>query len=282
MDEEQALQFARNAAEKAMTGMKTEASVRMRLKDEVPTVLESKIGGMPYFPAGAAIPLDGNGNPLRFLMQIRCSDVQGIDCFPRQGMLQFWIAADDTWGMCDPADKGYRVIYFDQLDAPSEAAPITEMNGMEREFFPLKGEFGVSFELTEDVIPECTEQYEAAFCRHFNEASGESISSMYDLYSRLRLPLSVLEAAVARSDSSRGHRIGGSSDFCQYDPRETDEMQQRYDFQLLQLSSDFGRVNGKNYENIMWGDAGIGHFFINRKKLKNADFSDILYWCDCC
>lgn len=56
MDEEQALQFARNAAEKAMAGMKTEASVRMRLKDEVPTVLESKIGGMPYFPAGAAIP----------------------------------------------------------------------------------------------------------------------------------------------------------------------------------------------------------------------------------
>jgi|GEM_PF-3878632 len=52
MDEEQALHFARNAAEKAMAGMKTEASVRMRLKDEVPTVLESKIGGMPYFPAG--------------------------------------------------------------------------------------------------------------------------------------------------------------------------------------------------------------------------------------
>ncbi|MBQ7003439.1 MAG: hypothetical protein IJN57_05670 [Oscillospiraceae bacterium] len=41
MDEEQALHFARNAAEKAMAGMKTEASVRMRLKDEVPTVLES-------------------------------------------------------------------------------------------------------------------------------------------------------------------------------------------------------------------------------------------------
>lgn len=59
-------------------------------------------------------------------------------------------------------------------------------------------------------------------------------------------------------------------------------MQQRYDFQLLQLSSDFGRVNGKNDENIMWGDAGIGHFFINRRKLKNADVSDILYWCDCC
>jgi len=41
-------------------------------------------------------------------------------------------------------------------------------------------------------------------------------------------------------------------------------------------------VNGKNDENIMWGDAGIGHFFINRKKLKSADVSDILYWCDCC
>ncbi|MBQ3919961.1 MAG: DUF1963 domain-containing protein [Oscillospiraceae bacterium] len=28
--------------------------------------------------------------------------------------------------------------------------------------------------------------------------------------------------------------------------------------------------------------AGICHFFINSEKLKNCDFSDILYYTDCC
>ena len=53
---------------------------------------------------------------------------------------------------------------------------------------------------------------------------------------------------------------------------------ERYDFQLLQMCSDFGRDSTK----IMWGDAGICHFFINSEKLKNCDFRDVLYYCDCC
>ncbi|MBQ3918251.1 MAG: DUF1963 domain-containing protein [Oscillospiraceae bacterium] len=42
------------------------------------------------------------------------------------------------------------------------------------------------------------------------------------------------------------------------------------------------KENGENITNIMWGDAGICHFFINSEKLKNCDFSDILYYTDCC
>ena len=38
-----------------------------------------------------------------------------------------------------------------------------------------------------------------------------------------------------------------------------------------------------NYENgyIMWGDCGVCNFFINKDKLKNLDFSDVLYNWDC-
>ena len=32
----------------------------------------------------------------------------------------------------------------------------------------------------------------------------------------------------------------------------------------------------------MWGDAGIYGFFINRQKLKNLDFDDVIYNWDCC
>ena len=33
-------------------------------------------------------------------------------------------------------------------------------------------------------------------------------------------------------------------------------------------------------EKIMWGDAGVGHFFIDREALKLLDFSDVLYYWD--
>lgn len=31
----------------------------------------------------------------------------------------------------------------------------------------------------------------------------------------------------------------------------------------------------------MWGDSGICGFFINREKLKELDFSDVIYNWDC-
>ena len=85
MTKEQALQYTKYAAKKALDELEKQRSVRFTLKDEIPSVFESKIGGVPYFPSDAEIPVDSNGNPLRFLMQIKCSDIQGLDCFPKQG-----------------------------------------------------------------------------------------------------------------------------------------------------------------------------------------------------
>ncbi len=42
-------------------------------------------------------------------------------------------------------------------------------------------------------------------------------------------------------------------------------------------------MNWKEAEDyILWGDAGVGNFFINREDLKRRDFSKILYNWDCC
>lgn len=278
MTEEQALQYTKYAAEKALEELEKQYSVHFDLKDDIPSVFQSKIGGIPYFPSGSEIPVDSNGNQLRFLMQINCSDIQGIDCFPKQGIIQFWICADDCWGMCDKNDKGFRVIYYDAISDSTTTPQISEFNDMEKEFFPLKGEYGVAFLTTIEDTPKNSIEYENTFCKYFNEISGEDIKSPYDLKFTLKLPYDILNEAVYEGNSAYGHKIGGSSDFCQYDPRETMEQQKRYNFQLLQMCSDFGQ----NITKIMWGDAGICHFFINDEKLKNCDFSDVLYYCDCC
>lgn len=282
MTTEEAMHYVQYAAEKTLAELPKQYAVHFALTDETPSVWQSKIGGIPYMPSGTEMPVDSDGNPLRFLMQIRCSDVQGIDGFPAQGMLQFWICADDCWGMCDSHDKGYRVVYYDTISEHTMCPPLPEWSDTEQKFFPLKGEFGVAFlPVTEDT-PKHSIRYQKTFCHYFNEISGEHIEDPYDLKYKLHLPFAVLNEALYQNDSSSGHKIGGSSDFCQYDPRETAEQQERYNFQLLQMCSDFGRVNGTNITKIMWGDAGICHFFINAEKLKHCDFSDVLYYADCC
>ena len=34
-------------------------------------------------------------------------------------------------------------------------------------------------------------------------------------------------------------------------------------------------------KDIMWGDAGVANFFIDREALKNRDFSHVMYNWDC-
>ncbi|MCL1987051.1 MAG: DUF1963 domain-containing protein, partial [Firmicutes bacterium] len=49
---------------------------------------------------------------------------------------------------------------------------------------------------------------------------------------------------------------------------------------LFQMSSEFGSEIPEEDE-IMWGDAGVAHFFINRADLQNLKFDDVLYNWDC-
>lgn len=71
------------------------------------------------------------------------------------------------------------------------------------------------------------------------------------------------------------HKMGGYPGFTQFDPRNEEDS---HDVLLFQLDSDFG----DGADRIMWGDAGICNFFIHREKLKQCDFSDVIYNWDCC
>ena len=61
--------------------------------------------------------------------------------------------------------------------------------------------------------------------------------------------------------------------FTQEDPRYNKKFAE-YDTLLLQIDSEG--------EYVMWGDAGVGNFFIRRQDLVDKNFSDVLYNWDCC
>ena len=68
-------------------------------------------------------------------------------------------------------------------------------------------------------------------------------------------------------NNGEGHKLLGYPFFTQSDPRHNN-----YNTLLLQLDS---------CKDIMWGDCGVGNFFIDENKLKELDFSDVFFTWDC-
>ena len=77
-------------------------------------VKTSKFGGIPYIAQDAEVPVDAEGNQLALLAQINCTELPENDIYPKEGLLQFWIARDDSFGL---DSKGTNVVkYIKDID----------------------------------------------------------------------------------------------------------------------------------------------------------------------
>ena len=63
--------------------------------------------------------------------------------------------------------------------------------------------------------------------------------------------------------------------FTQNDPRGEESP---YDTLLLQIDTEMDGLS----DYILWGDCGVGSFFIGREALQVRRFDDVLYSWDCC
>ncbi|MDE6664962.1 MAG: DUF1963 domain-containing protein [Ruminococcus sp.] len=221
--------------------------VKITLTDTKPSIFESKVGGLGYIPHNSNFPTDSNGQQFRLLAQIDCSEIQ-LDEFPEKGLLQFWLLGDELYG-CDfdnPTNQdGFRVIYYPEVDTTVTEDEIRNklIESDDEEFLlPVERECGMTFEKSENRYIDYDEI-------EYDDDKGWK-----------------------EWNNLSGHKVGGYPYFTQFEPRK-DEQKKKYDFLLFQLDSDSDKV--------LWGDLGIGNFFISSEKLKNCDFSDVFYNWDC-
>ena len=212
--------------------------IKITLTDTKPTIFDSKVGGFCYIPHDENFPCDSNGNQLRLLAQIDCSQVN-LEDFPKSGLLQFWILNSESCGydLKNPRKQdGFRVIYYSEIDKTvTEQEVISKFieNRYDDEvFFPVKKECGMLF------TPEID----------FDNKEDESEDAC--------------------------HQIGGYPCFVGFESLK--KIKKKHDFLLFQLDMDFWDDDELI---ICWENAGIGNFFINSKKLKKLDFSDVWYNC---
>ena len=238
-----------------------EPFVRVTLSKEAVEATSSKVGGYPYFLKGAGYPVNKDGRPLHLLAQINFAEVARFsDDFPESGILQFFIDGyDDVIGLDfedQTRQEGFRVIYHERIE-PDESKRIQDFSFLE----------GDEEELYLPFLPH--EEYKM----HFEKGEAPvSISDFRIEQENLEFDEALWEA-YEEAYPSQGHKIGGYPHFTQNDPREDERLQDKL-LLLFQLDSD-------EEHDIMWGDVGVGNFFISKEELRRRDFSGVLYNWDC-
>ena len=240
-------------------------TVRLKPINKKPrSVTSSKFGGNPYWPLTMDYPTDGTGQPLHLLAQLNFSELPKLEHYPESGLLQFFIANDDVYGYefaspgQDPVDlatnpKNFRVIYHESMNS-SEL--LTDFPVKDDDcYLPLNEEYAIEATLDNEVASVSDYRFERIDFGH--TLDDDVMDYFYD------------------HESALGSKIGGYAHFTQDDPRG---YLAKEDWWLLfQMDTEYSEA-----VDIMWGDSGVGNFFIRPRDLKNKDFNKVWYNWDCC
>ncbi|MEK4025961.1 YwqG family protein [Sporosarcina sp. FSL W7-1283] len=209
---------------------------------------DSKLGGCPYLKNSEDYPTDQVGKPMLFLAQINLSDIGELDELPKKGLLQFFVANDDMYGLEDPILVKYIEDYEENEGQLVKKHPY---EGEEyNQSLPFSHSGKMYFTSREMPMSSSLDLFREIFMKKLSEEEYEKLSD--DCYS---------------SDS----RVGGYPYFVQNDYIGFDDD----DFLLLQLDID-------EECGIMFGESGNCVFSIPKEALKNRDFSKVVYDWQCC
>lgn len=246
------------------------------------TQFDSKVGGVPYMPNNFEYPHSTtNGEPLRLLAQINFEQMPHLEDFPTKGILQFYIQddedSDDMYGLDfdhPTTQDNFRIIYHENVDYTANNTHILpKFKQSTTDNFIVQHECKLIPTLTEQSILLCDDvdfecEFEKAFKSLYPNATDEDFKKFYEDEEE-----TIWDEYENKYDDIIPHTIGGYPFFTQGDPRCV-ETYQDYTVLLLQLDTD-------DTSGIMWGDAGVGNFFIKPEDLKKLDFSNVLYYWDC-
>ena len=242
---------------------------------------DSKFAGYPYWPDGKEYPVNDDGQKLILLAQINLSDVKN-DLLPASGLLQFFIDCDDLSGL--DQENGHKVVYHKDID-PSvteesvkaqgirAACDIIKGPSIDEEYFPLEECHGIEFNPSKEFIFFDDSTFEDIFFAKVKELFGKD-KCEFDLSSSYYKVLGALndDDGTYVNESfldTAGHKLLGYPYFTQTDPRSADSNE----ILLFQMDSE---------DDIMWGDAGVGNFFITEADLKALNFENTRFNWDCC
>ena len=263
--------------------------IKISLSDDKSNLFQSKFGGVPYLPKDMEVPKNKENEQFTLLAQINIEELPKNNIYPmEEGMLQFWILNDDVLGLDYDTHlgNGFKVVYYKEIDKSVTEEEVLEKYKPykdEDSYFPIEGEFSLSFKLTDGYFSDSNDDFREIVDREmkkFHIENKEKYKEILKVYNDKEY-LSywdiwdILEEdkEIGGKLFEAGHKIGGFPNFTQSDIRKIGD----YEILLLQIDSE-----GTEKNEIMWGDCGIANFFIREKDLKELNFDKVIYNWDCC
>ena len=247
------------------------------------SVYDSKLLGVPYMPKGFEYPHDPDGRPLKLLAQINFADVPPLPDYPDSGILQFFISDDidsreQAWGLQFYSKRPYDAkAQFELMQSQEYFRVVWHESVVENEKELLR-KVPAGPEGMLPVVDEAKLTFSAGMSHpgpadyRFGKVFGGNGWDFFDQFGDRAESVAVRYSSHVTVRSIAW--IGGYADFTQWDPREhaPDE-----DWQLLfELASS----SSVDQPEVLWGDVGIGAFFIRPEDLRRQDFSRVLYTWD--
>ena len=264
-------------------------AVRFTLEPGEPGIFESKAAGTPYLPHDMPWPLDSKGQGLTLLAQVDCAGLGGLPDFPQSGLLQFFSGLDDLFGaefdhMTE--QKDFRVLYHEAVDrsvtaeeVEAKRPPLPEDS---EDYSPVFQPCLILLKApAEQGITEQDPRFNPLFADKWNPLRPDApVKGTWDVHKLVPDRLRDYDATEQPGWDGPHHQLGGYPFFTQSDPRpgECEDL----DVLLFQLDSDMRPREQGGRDLVLWGDCGVGNFFINREALKRRDFSRVAYNWDCC
>ena len=245
--------------------------------EKQPGIFDSKFGGLPYWDMSKSYPVGEDNKKLVLLAQINFDQFSAEMPLPQRGLLQFFVGQDDFFGAdWDRLDQqiNFRVVYHEIIDhtvTPEQVRALEVPTYIDLEDWPVLQEVAVQMEKTIAYMGPDDSRFEGIFQQAVRIVTGEDIGAQESYQYLSEEDFEYLYDQLSTS----GHRLLGYPYFTQDDPRPEDSP---YDTLLFQMDSEMS--DGVDY--TMWGDMGVGNFFINLENLKKCDFSQVLYTWDCC
>lgn len=270
--------FAQQALEQLVTKGKACYYIKPILKKT--SVLDSKIGGIPYLPKGTNYPTSSQGEPLYLIAQLNISKLKG-GTFPLEtGILQFWGMNRSDYG-CHTSlyttSDTCPVLYYPMVEPAHTEDELLELYpflGQERETFPISHPDGFGMDFSSGLCPitPTEDDFEIAFVEAFSTLTSEyDVQSFGELFQMDELQADDILTAYIPV----GHKLLGYGTPMAKDPR--DEVDCKDYVLLFHLDSD-----DIEEQEISWGDCGLAHWYIHPKDLEEGNFSNVLFlWEEC-
>ncbi len=264
--------------------------IKISLSDNKPNLFQSKFGGIPYLPKDMEAPKNKENKQLTLLAQINIEELPKNNIYPmEEGMLQFWILNDDVLGLDYDTHlgDGFKVVYYKDIDKNVTEEEVLEKYKPykdEDSYFPVEGEFSLSFKLIDGYCTASDDRFSKLFIKEiekFEKEKGKEYKEIFEKYKKNNIGYNICydfyeifeeDKNIGEKLFGAGHKIGGYPDYTQNDIRN-----EEYEILLLQIDSEETEKN-----EIIWGDCGIANFFIREKDLKELNFEKVIYNWDCC